>query len=119
MQESLDPVCAVPAYDRGGNLAAQCIAQNRWMSGEAANAGSAPFAASTIDKQRAELALLTLRGMGFSCLARDETPLPERQRRPLSGGSVVDFASDTEMTRESRIRIALMNSRVPRNLAAT
>jgi len=47
--------------------------------GEAANAGSAPFAASTIDKQRAELALLTLRGMGFSCLARDETLLPERQ----------------------------------------
>jgi hypothetical protein len=55
--------------------------------------------------------------MEFSCVARDETPLPERQRRPLSGGSVVDFASDTEMTRENRIRIALMNGCVPRILA--
>jgi hypothetical protein len=73
--------------------------------GDAANAGSAPFTASTIDKQRAEVALLTLRGMGFSCFGEDETPLPERQKRPWSGGRLVWLPGDTEMTRKSRIDI--------------
>src|SRR6266849_7200907 len=42
-------------------------------------------------------------------LWRDETPLPERQKRPWSGGRLVGWPSDMEMTRESRNDIAFMN----------
>jgi hypothetical protein len=53
--------------------------------GDAANAGSAPFTASTIDKQRAEVALLTLRGMGFSCFGERRNAAAGKAEATLVG----------------------------------